>query len=54
MEHWDAMVGRSARRSASTPRPGLPLPATLRELDLEELIPVVERIQAERGMAAAR
>ena len=32
---------------------GLPLPATLRELDLEELIPVVEQIQAERGVVTA-
>ena len=33
--------------------PGLPLPETLKELDLDELIPVVERIKAERGLAAA-
>ena len=32
---------------------GLPLPETLRELGLEEMIPVVEQLRAERGAVVA-
>jgi aldehyde:ferredoxin oxidoreductase len=53
MEHWDWMVRSFRERIGFEPETGLPLASTLKELDLEELIPVVERIQAERGVVAA-
>ena len=53
MEHWDWMVSTFRERIGFDQETGLPLPATLRELDLEELIPVVEKIAAERGVAVA-
>jgi aldehyde:ferredoxin oxidoreductase len=51
MEHWDSMAARFRSLIGYSPDEGLPLPETLRELDLEELIPVVEQIRAERGAA---
>ena len=44
MEHWDWMVRRFRERIGFDHGTGLPLPATLKELDLEELVPVVEKI----------
>jgi len=54
MEHWDWMVQTFRENIGSDPETGLPLASTLTELDLEDLIPVVEQIQAERSLAAAR
>ena len=54
MDHWDRMVKEYRKKIGFDDGPGLPLPETLKALDLEELIPVVEKIQAERGLAAAR
>jgi aldehyde:ferredoxin oxidoreductase len=53
MEHWDWMVRTFRENIGFDADTGLPLPSTLRELGLENLIPVVEQIQAERGMVAA-
>jgi aldehyde:ferredoxin oxidoreductase len=53
MEHWDWMVRTFRENIGFDAETGLPLPATLRELDLDNLIPVVEQIQAERGVVAA-
>ncbi|MCC7370962.1 MAG: hypothetical protein IT306_21285 [Chloroflexi bacterium] len=54
MDHWDRMVSTFRERIGFDTEQGLPLPATLVELDLEEMIPVVEKIAAERGLAVAR
>ena len=55
MEHWDWMVRTYREQIGLTTRSsGLPLPETLKELELEELIPVVEKIRAERGLAAGQ
>jgi aldehyde:ferredoxin oxidoreductase len=51
MEHWDSMLTRYRQVLGYDTELGLPLPETLRELDLEELIPVVEQIRQERGAA---
>jgi aldehyde:ferredoxin oxidoreductase len=51
MEHWDDMVRDFRQKIGQDPELGLPLPETLRELDLEELIPVVEQIREQRGAA---
>jgi aldehyde:ferredoxin oxidoreductase len=51
MEHWDGMVRRFRELSGSDPELGLPTAETLRELDLEDQIPVVERLRGERGAA---
>jgi aldehyde:ferredoxin oxidoreductase len=51
MEHWDSMVHDFRQKAGYDPELGLPLPATLSELDLEELIPVVEQIRERRGAA---
>ncbi|MCC6180104.1 MAG: hypothetical protein IT305_32720 [Chloroflexi bacterium] len=51
MEHWDSMVRQFREAIGFDPELGLPLPETLRELDLDELIPVAEQIRAERGAA---
>jgi aldehyde:ferredoxin oxidoreductase len=53
MEHWDSMVRGFREQIGWDAELGLPLPKTLRELDLEELIPVVEQISAERGAVLA-
>src|SRR5215212_2423882 len=53
MEHWDWMVRQFRQNIGFEPETGLPLPETLRELGLEELIPVVAKIQAERGLVVA-
>jgi hypothetical protein len=54
MDHWDRMVKEYRKKIGFDDGPGLPLPETLKALDLEELIPVVEQIRAEREPAAAR
>ena len=51
MEHWDSMLTRYRQQLGYDTELGLPLPETLKELDLEELIPVVEQIRRERGAA---
>ena len=53
MEHWDSMVRGFREQIGWDSELGLPLPKTLRELDLQELIPVVEKISAERGAVLA-
>jgi aldehyde:ferredoxin oxidoreductase len=53
MEHWDSMVRGFREQIGWDSELGLPLPKTLRELDLEELIPAVEKISAERGAVLA-
>ena len=54
-EHFtsDRMVKEYRKKIGFDDGPGLPLPETLKALDLEDLIPVVDRIKAERGLAAA-
>ena len=54
MDHWDRMVKEYRKKIGFDDGPGLPLPETLKALDLEELIPVVEQLRAERGLAATR
>lgn len=51
MEHWDGMVRRFRTLIGWEPEQGIPLPETLRELGLEELIPVAESIRQQRGVA---
>jgi aldehyde:ferredoxin oxidoreductase len=51
MEHWDAMLRRYRTVLGYDTELGLPLPETLRELGLEELIPVADEIRRERGAA---
>jgi aldehyde:ferredoxin oxidoreductase len=53
MEHWDSMVRSFRQQIGWDPDIGLPLPETLRDLELDELIPVVEQIRAERGAVRA-
>lgn len=52
MPHWDEMLRNYHRMLGWDEELGLPLPETLRKLDLEELVPVVEQIRAERGAVA--
>jgi aldehyde:ferredoxin oxidoreductase len=47
--HWDGMVRRFFERIGWSPEGGVPLPETLRALDLAELVPVAERLLAERA-----
>jgi aldehyde:ferredoxin oxidoreductase len=54
MDHWDRMVRTFRERIGFDTEQGVPLPSTLKELGLEELIPAVEKIAAERGVAVAR
>jgi aldehyde:ferredoxin oxidoreductase len=49
MPHWDGMLRNYRRMLGWDEEHGIPLDETLRELDLAELIPVVEKIRAERG-----
>jgi aldehyde:ferredoxin oxidoreductase len=48
MQHWEGMLRNYRRMLGWDENLGLPLPETLRELELEELVPVVEQIRAER------
>lgn len=51
--HWDWMVRRYRELIGWEPETGLPLPETLRALDLAELVPVVESLQR-AGINAGR
>ena len=53
MEHWDSMVRSFREQIGWDSELGLPLPKTLHELELDELIPVVEKLSAERGAVLA-
>lgn len=53
MPHWDWMVRRYRELIGWEPETGLPLPETLRALDLAELVPVVEGLRRE-GVGVAR
>jgi aldehyde:ferredoxin oxidoreductase len=53
MPHWDGMLRHYRRLLGWDEELGLPLPETLKELDLEDLIPVVDRIRAERQAVPA-
>jgi aldehyde:ferredoxin oxidoreductase len=53
MEHWDSMLRHYRQLLGQDPELGLPLPETLRELELEELIPVAEQIRERHGAAVA-
>jgi aldehyde:ferredoxin oxidoreductase len=54
MEHWDRMVTTFRQNIGFDTEIGLPLPATLKALDLDDLVPVVEDLAARRGLAVAR
>lgn len=53
MAHWDHMLRTYRRLLGWDEELGLPRPETLRELELEELIPVVDKIRAERQAVPA-
>lgn len=53
MAEWDTMLRTYRLALGGDEVLGLPLPETLRELDLEELIPVVEQIRTERQAVSA-
>jgi aldehyde:ferredoxin oxidoreductase len=53
MEHWDYMVRKFRGLIGSDPELGLPTAETLKGLELEELVPVVERIRSERAAVTA-
>jgi len=48
MPHWDGMLRNYRRMLGWDENLGLPLPETLQELELQELVPVVDKIRAER------
>jgi aldehyde:ferredoxin oxidoreductase len=48
MPHWDGMLREYRRTLGWDEEHGIPTDETLRELELAEMIPVVERIRAER------
>jgi aldehyde:ferredoxin oxidoreductase len=53
MAHWDGMLRHYRRMLGWDEELGLPLPETLKELELEEFVPAVERIRAEREAVAS-